>query len=110
MLLLTLTAAYRSALPVAPADLPVVSFADASLSGSSVRYLPIVCNLVYEICALLCFCCRGSILQPDAEDGWQQRGLCDCAVCLCQNERSDKSSDRELALFQIYKRNTAYVS
>ena len=36
--------------------------------------------------------------QPDAEDGWQQRGLCviDCAVCLCQNERSEKSSDREL--------------
>ena len=48
--------------------------------------------------------------QPDAEDGWQQRGLCDCAVCLCQNERSDKSSDRELPLFQIYKRNTTYAS
>ena len=59
-------------------------FADASLSGSSVRYLPIVCNLVYEICALRCFCCR-SILQPDAEDGWQQRGLCDCDVCLCHD-------------------------
>ena len=65
-----------------------------------------ICNLVYEICALLCFCCRGSILQPGAEDGWQQRGLCICAMYLCQNERSDKSSDRELALFQIYKRNT----
>ena len=34
--------------------------------------------------------------QPDAEDGRQQRGLCDCAVCVCQNESSDKSSDREL--------------
>ena len=65
-----------------------------------------ICNLVYEICALLCFSCRGSILQPGAEGGWQQRGLCICAMYLCQNERSDKSSDRELALFQIYKRNT----
>ena len=56
-----------------------------------------ICNLVYEICALLCFSCRGSILQPGAEGGWQQRGLCICAMYLCQNERSDKSSDRELA-------------
>ena len=65
-----------------------------------------ICNLVYEICALLCVYRRGSILQPGAEDGWHQRDLCICAMYLCQNERSDKSSDRELALFQIYKRNT----
>ena len=36
--------------------------------------------------------------QPDAEDGRQQRGLCDCAVCLCENEGSAKLRDRELAL------------
>ena len=36
--------------------------------------------------------------QPDAEDGRQQRGLCDCAVCLCENEESDKLRDRELTL------------
>ena len=37
-------------------------------------------------------------MQPDAEDGRQQRGLCDRVVCLCENEESAKLRDRELAL------------
>ena len=46
--------------------------------------------------------------QPDAKDGRQQRGLCDCAVCLCENEGSAKLRDRELALGLGFKSTKEY--
>lgn len=87
MLLLTLTAAYRSAPPVAPADSPVVSFADASLSDSSVRYLAIVYATLYMKSVRYCaFAVGGASCSPVLRMGGSS-AVCVFVLCTCVRMR-----------------------